>query len=267
MKNAILSLLLCTALAASARAGVLPEGSWSGSSALIHGPDVMALLVRKDPKNPTAGYALLAEYTRLPYIPGPERLEIARWVPRLYVYRVEQIDKLRFALKPLRVSAAGEIEVDGGYPAFGELTLAAKGTASGATLTRYEKGSPAVAEVITFAGKVSSTWESYVPGNYFRSKDATGGDYLKKDINTRLGKDKVGDFFQLDFSGKFDFVEKAPGMFTLTAQGPVVGLNQAAGRIAVFVDIVNWKPFFTTDELLLINPDDAKDVGFYYERH
>jgi hypothetical protein len=35
----------------------------------------------------------------------------------------------------------------------------------------------------------------------------------------------------------------------------------------VFIDIVNWKPFFTTDELLLVNPDDAKDVGFYYERH
>jgi hypothetical protein len=267
MKNLLSSLLLASVLASAARAGTLPEGSWSGSSALTHGPDVMALLVRKDPANPTAGYAILAEYTRLPFIPGPERLEIARWVPRLYVYRVEQIGKLRFALKPLRVSAAGELELDGGYPAAGELTLAEKGTGRGATLTRYEKGSAVPAEVATFDGKVSSTWEEYVPGNYFRSKDSTGGDYLKKDINTRLGKDKVADFFQLDFSGTFDVVEKGPGLYVLAPKGPVKGVNQAAGRIAVFVDIVNWKPFFTTDELLLINPDDARDVGFYYERH
>ena len=266
MKNFVFSLLLVSALTATTKAGALPEGSWSGSSALIHGPDVMALLVRKDPANPTAGYAILAEYTRLPYIPGPERLEIARWVPRLYVYRMEQIDKLRYSMMPLRVSAAGDIIVDAAAPA-GELTLTAKGTASGGTMTRYEKGAATPAEVITFSGKVSSTWESYVPGNFFRSKDATGGDYLKKDINTRLGKDKVGDFFQLDFSGKFDFVEKIPGLFVLVPKGPVKGVDQAVGRIAVFVDIVNWKPFFTTDELLMINPDDAKDVGFYYERH
>jgi hypothetical protein len=35
----------------------------------------------------------------------------------------------------------------------------------------------------------------------------------------------------------------------------------------VFIDIVNWKPKFTTEELMLINPDDATDVGFYYEKH
>lgn len=266
MNKLILSVLLASTLASAAAAGILPEGSWSGSSALTHGPDVMALLVRKDPANPTAGYAILAEYTRLPYIPGPERLEIARWVPRLYAYRMEQTGKLSFAMKPLRVSASGEIVVDAAAPA-GELTLASKGSASGGTLTRYEKGSASPAEVVAFSGKVSSTWEGFVPGNYFRSKDATGGDYLKKDINTRLGKDKVADFFQLDFAGKFDMAEKAPGLFVLSPKGPVTGVDQASGRIAAFVDIVNWKPFFTTDELLLINPDDARDVGFYYERH
>lgn len=268
MKTLLRSLLLVSVLAGAARAAALPEGSWGGASALIGGPDVMALIVRRDPVNPTAGWAILAEYTRLPYIPGPERLEIARWVPRLYAYRVEQIGKDRFAMKPLRVSAAGEIEVDGGYPAMGELTLAKKGTLAGAVMTRYEKGKSEAAETIEFEGKVSSTWEGWVPGDYFGSKDSTGGDYTHKRVNTRLGKDLSAEFFQQDIVGKFAASEKAPGMFVLAPSGPVAkGLDKVAGRIAVFVDIVNWKPFFTTDELLLINPDDAKDVGFYYERH
>jgi hypothetical protein len=268
MKNLLRSLLLASVLVSAAHAGPLPAGSWGGASELISGPDVMALIIRQDPTNPTAGYAILAEYTRLPYIPGPERLEIARWVPRLYAYRVEQIGKDRFAMKPLRVSAAGEIEVDGGYPAAGELTLAKAGTLVGATMTRFEKGKAEAAETIAFEGKVSSTWESWVPGDYFGSKDSTGGDYTHKRVNTRLGKDKSADFFQRDIVGKFSAVEKAPGIFVFAPSGPVAkGLDKVAGRLAVFVDIVNWKPFFTTDELLLINPDDAKDVGFYYERH
>ena len=61
--------------------------------------------------------------------------------------------------------------------------------------------------------------------------------------------------------------ERAPGIFVFTPRGQVTGANQVASRVGVFVDIVNWKPFFTTDELLLINPDDARDLGFYYERH
>lgn len=264
--NTFLRTFVLSAVLASAASASVPEGSWNGSSALTHGPDVMAFIVRQDKKNPTAGYAVLAEYTRLPFIPGPERLEIARWVPRLYAYRLEQKAPLTFTVQPLRVDA-GEIVPDAGYAALGELTLAKKGTLDGATLTRYEKTGKTPAEVVTFNGKVSSTWEDYVPGNFFRSKDPTGGDYLKKDINTRLGKDKVGEFFQLDFAGKFDFLEKIPGLWVLKAKGPVTGVDQAAGRIGVFIDIVNWRPFFTTKELLLINPDDAKDVGFYYQRH
>ena len=74
--------------------------------------------------------------------------------------------------------------------------------------------------------------------------------------------------FSQDIVGKFDAVEKAPGMYVFTTKGSVAkGADKVVNRIGVFVDIVNWKPFFTTDELLLINPDDAKDVGFYYERH
>lgn len=266
MKNLLRSALLAAVLAPAAHAG-LPEGSWSGSSPLLGGPDVMALLLQRDPVNPTAGYAILAEYTRLPYIPGPERLRIARWVPRLHIYRVEQVGKDRFAMKPLRVCAAGEIVVDAAAPA-SELALAKSGTLLGATLTRFEKGAAAPAETISFDGKVSSTWEKWLPGDYFGSKDSTGGDYLHKRVNTRLGEDRSADFFQQDIVGKFTAVEKAPRMFVFTPSGEVAkGLDKIAGRIGVFVDIVNWKPFMTTDELLLINPDDAKDVGFYYERH
>lgn len=267
MKNLLRSALLASLLASAAHAGPIPAGSWGGASELISGPDVMALIVRQDPTNPTAGYAILAEYTRLPYIPGPERLEIARWVPRLYVYRVEQLGKDRFAMKPLRVSAAGEIEVDAAAVA-GELSLAKAGTLVGAKMTRFEAGQALPAETIAFEGKVSSTWEKWVPGNYFGSKDKTGGDYTHKRVNTRLEKDLSVDFFQQEIVGKYTAAEKAPGMFVFTPNGPVAkGADKVAGRIAVFVDIVNWKPFFTTDELLLINPDDAKDVGFYYERH
>lgn len=266
MKNFIHAFLLAAAVAASASAGVLPEGSYSGSSPLLHGPDVMAMLIRKDPVNPTAYYAILAEYTRLPYIPGPERLEIARWVPRIYAYRLEQIDKLRLSVKTLRVSAAGGIEADAAASA--ELVLAKAGTMDGAYLERYENGGALPVEKISFQGKVSSTWEKWVPGNFFRSLDVTGGDYLKKDINTVLGKDQVADFNHQDVVGKFDAVEKAPGLFVFTPKGPTAkGRDRVVSRIGVFIDIVNWKPFFTTNELLMINPDDAKDLGFFYQRH
>lgn len=267
MKNLLRSFVAVIVLASAAHAGPIPAGSWGGASELISGPDVMALIIRQDPANPTAGYAILAEYTRLPYIPGPERLEIARWVPRLYVYRVEQLGKDRFSMKPLRVTAAGEIEVDVAAVS-GELALAKAGTLVGAKMTRFEKGQALPAETIAFEGKVSSTWEKWVPGNYFGSKDKTGGDYTHKRINTRLADDLSVDFFQQEIVGKYTAAEKAPGMFVFTPNGAVSkGADKVAGRIAVFVDIVNWKPFFTTDELLLINPDDAKDVGFYYERH
>lgn len=267
LRRSLIAVLAAITVASAASAGGLPEGSFNGSSALLHGPDVMALLIRKDPVNPTAYYALLAEYTRLPYIPGPERLEIARWVPRVYAYRVETIGKLAYSLKPLRVSASGGIETDpGAAPSI--LNLAKTGSIDGAVLERYENGSALAAEKISLKGKVSSTWEGWVPGNYFCSKDSTGGDYLKKDVNTTLSKEQVADFAHQEVVGKFDAAEKAPGMYVFTPKGAIAkGADKVVTRIGVFVDIVNWKPFFTTDELLLINPDDAKDVGFFYERH
>ncbi|MBI5247746.1 MAG: hypothetical protein HY923_11260 [Elusimicrobia bacterium] len=263
MKNLVHSLVLVSVLAAAAVAGPIPEGSWGSTQ--IRKQDVMALIIKADKDNPTSGYAILAEYTRLPVPLLPERLRVCNWVPRLYLFRIGQIDKLRFSLKPVKVAAAGGIEVDASK-AVSELTLTEKGSLAGAVLIRKENGQ--ADEEINWEGKVSSTWEDYVPGAYFGSHDATGGDYLHKRINTRLSADKVADFFQADITGKFDMIESAPKIFTFKAKGPIAqGADKILPRIAVFVDIVNWKPFFTTDELLVINPDDAKDVGFYYERH
>lgn len=267
MKTFLRSLIAVAVLAAAAHAGPIPEGSWGSGE--IEKSDIMSLIIKADAGNPTAGWAVLAEYTRLhvPILTGllPERLRVANWVPRIYLFRVGQIDKLRFSLKPVKVGASGAVETDESKPA-SELTLAEKGTLIGATLARKENGRED--ETIAFRNKISSTWEDYVPGAYFGSKDATGGDYLHKRINTRLSDDKVADFFQTEIKGKFDMTEVAPKIFTFKAKGAVEkGADKVLPRIAVFIDIVNWKPFFTTDELMLINTDDAKDVGFYYERH
>lgn len=261
MKNLLLSLVFLASNAAAA----LPDGSYKGHSAFLKNADVMSLLIRGD-------YAILAEYTRLRFIPGPERLEITNWVPRTYFYKLEAAGENKFALRAQRVNGSGDLENDPGYLVNNLLTLKKKGKLDGATLTRYERGSAFPAETITFDGKLSSTWEDYVPGNYFGSKDATGNDYLHKAINTVLAKDMKAEFNQTQIKGqeivgKFTITQKAPGVFTFKADGAGVGTDKVAKTIGVFVDIVNWKPFFTTDELLLINPDDAKDVGFYYERH
>ncbi|UPT75849.1 MAG: hypothetical protein M0D55_09350 [Elusimicrobiota bacterium] len=267
MNNLLRSLLLTSLLAASAQAGPIPEGSWGSGE--IEKSDIMSLIIKADAGNPTAGWAVLAEYTRLhvPIATGllPERLRVANWVPRMYLYRVGQLDKLRFSLSPVKVSASGGLEIDT-TKAVSELTLAQPGTLAGGTLARKEDGRPD--ETIVWRNKISSTWEGYVPGDYFGSKDSTGGDYLHKRVNTRLSKEKVADFFQAEIVGKFDMVEAAPGIFTFKAKGAAEkGADKVLPRIAVFIDIVNWKPFFTTDELMLINVDDARDVGFYYERH
>lgn len=238
----------------------LPGGSYKGASPRLKNDDVMALLVRGD-------YAVLAEYTRLRFIPGPERLEITNWVPRAYFYRVEPAGDKRYALKPIRVSASGELEADPGYLVTPLLTLKKKGSLDGAVLSRYDKGSAFAAETITFDGKLSSTWEDYVPGDYFGSKDSTGNDYLHKAVNTVLKPDMTAEFAQDEIKGAFAIAQKAPGVFTFQAKGQALGAEKVTTRVGVFIDIVNWKPFFTTDELLLINPDDARDVGFYYERH
>lgn len=266
MRPIVLTLAVAL-LAASAGAKDLPEGGATGHTPLVKDPDVMALLIKKDKSKEGIWYAVLSEYTRLKHIPGPERLEVTRWVPRMHAYRVEKISDVRYAMRPLHVSAAGEIEPDGQYVP-SALQLKEAGTLKGATLTRFDKGSNLFSETITFDGSLGSTWENFVVGNFFWSRDPTGGDYLKKGINTTLSDDHVADFRTEKISGSFQMTEKVPGFWTLKAKnGKAVGADKIEDRIGVFIDIVNWKPLFTTNELLLINPDDPRDVGFFYQRH
>ncbi|MDX6769150.1 MAG: hypothetical protein SF051_06430 [Elusimicrobiota bacterium] len=264
-KKTTLAAVFAVSLLASAAAAAVPEGSFRGTTPQLRGGDVMALIVRRDPADARKGYAILSEYTRVPFIPGPERIEITRWVPRMYAFRVEETAEGRFDFKPLRVGASG-VEVDGGYAHFGRLTLS-RGRMDGATLTRYDRGSVMVAETIIFDGRVSSTWEGFVAGDFFGSQDPTGGDYFHKAVNATLGEDRVATFSQPEIEGRFQMTEVAPFIWTLTPLGQVKGADRVTTRIGVFIDIVNWKPFFTTNEFLLINPDDARDVGFYYQRH
>lgn len=275
MKNILLAVVAAALLAAPASAG-LPEGAFEGLSALLTGKNVMAFIVRKDPANSGQYFAILAEYDRnlldKPINFPTQRLKVAKWVPRIYIYRLEPNGRLKYAMKPLRVSAAGEIETDPGYPVPNELKLAKDGKMKGAEIARYDKGSGLRNETITFSGQpVSSTWEGYVPGKYFWSKDPTGGDYLHKAVNSVLGEDKVAEFSTKDVVGKYDVVEKLHNIFVLRAKQPAAegdkGREKTETLIGVFIDIVNWKPFFTTDEFMLINPDDPKDLGFFYERH
>lgn len=262
MKNHVRSSLLALAVSLGAAAPALaamPEGSFKGTSGQAAGPNIMAFLVRKDPADPKAYYAILAEYQRRSGAPLPERLKLTVWVNRMYAYRLEETGRLTYSAKPLKVSSSGGFSVEGSAAA--TLTLANDGTMDGAILTRER-------ESVLFDGRISSTWEDYVPGNYFWTKDSTGGDYFKKNVNTTLSPDKVADFFTPEITGKFDVAEKAPGMFTFAPKSAGnLGEDKVLGRIGVFVDIVNWKPVFTTDELLLINPSDPADVGFFYERH
>ena len=243
----------------------LPEGAFWGASNLLKGSDVMTLVIRKDEANPKAAYAVLAEYTRTPIPPGPERLKLARWVPRVYAYHLEPVAEKRYALRPLRLQN-GEIVFDA--ETSGVLVLDQKKLLKDAVLTRYEKGSSFIAERITFQTRASSRWEKLVVGQFYGSHDSTGADYLGKAGNMTIAEDGAAEFLQPDVKGSFRLVEKLPRMFVFQpAGGESLGADKILNRIGVFIDIVSWKPFFTTDELLLINPDDAKDVGFYYERH
>lgn len=275
MKKFLLAAVAAVLLAVPASAGI-PEGSYEGTSPFLKGKNVMAFIIRQDKSNPAHYYAILAEYDRnlldKPINFPTPRLKVTKWIPRIYIFRLEANGDKKYAVKPLRVSAAGDIETDPGYPVAGELKLEKDGRMKGATLSRYDKGSALKAEEITFTGhKVSTTWEPYVPGDYFWSTDPTGGDYLHKAVNSKLSADKVAEFTTKDVVGKYDVIEKLPGIFVLRQKQPAAegdkGREKVEALIGVFIDIVNWKPFFTTDEFILINPDDPAAPGFFYERH
>lgn len=271
IKTLTLSFAFTLLSASVALASGLPEGSFKGSSTMIQNRglqnDAMAFLIKKDPNNAGRSYAVLAEYDRLPLTNVTTKTAITKWVNRMYAYQIDQVGELQFQLKPLKVAEDGSIVGNEDVPS-SMLLLANKGTLEKAVLVRVDIKTGQQVEAIAMKGRVGSTWEKMVPGNYFGTSERTGNDYFNKDVNTYVTNEGLVLFNQKDIQGRFQLVEGAPGLFSMQSLSEDnQGLERVAGRIAVFIDIVNWKPLFTTDEMLLINPENAEDVGFYYERH
>lgn len=277
MTMAMTLTLATTAITSAANAQNLPEGSFRGKSnqvvTTIKNPDVMALILKKDP-NSSGHLAILGEYTRVPGTPAlGTKLVLTSWVPRLYIYQVVRVNELQFVMKPLFVDEAGKV-ITRDDVQFDTLTLKTAGSLDRAFVTRFDRQSRLPIETIQIDGRVGSTWESFVPGDFMLTNDSSGRDYSKKTVNVKIAQDGFANYYSDEIVGKFRFTEqgRGTGVFTvLPAEENVKGADKLTGRIGVFIDIVNWKHMgiqrFTTEELLMINPDDASDVGFYYERH
>ncbi len=295
-----LSLFLAVSIISTATFADSLEGAFKGNNSRTEkSDDVMALILQKDQQNAGDYYALLAEYTRdaasvtnvkrfgkligTSLLNRFEKTALTRWIPRMYAYHMKKVSEYKFSIHKLRATQEGNLSVDSDEVGF--LILNKPNSIAGARLVRYYQNLGTLAEEeIRFYDNAVSTWEDYVEGNFFGSKESTGDDYFDDKINMSLsardpqtGKgivtysadnenDKDG------IEGEFEISEKHPKLFTLTAKGANnKGNEKVVGKIGVFVDIVNWKSFgikkFTTEEFLLINPENPSDVGFYYERH
>ncbi len=268
-KSLIVTIAVLIGLSAQSSQAAIAEGSYKGNSSLISditSNDVMAFIVKKDPSTPGAFFAILAEYDRLPLTDINEKVAIAKWVNRMHIYSMKKDNDLSYSLRPLTVAANGEIVLKTGVNS-SVLNLKRPGSLQGATLTRIEKNK--LVESVEFSRRLVSTWEDYVSGKFFGTKARTGFDYLNKKVNTELTPAGIAKFNQEEIKGEYRVSEKLPGMYTFTAnKAGNVGDDKVVSRIGVFIDIMNWKNWgFTTEELLMINPEHPEDVGFYYERH
>jgi hypothetical protein len=287
------SLIVLTMLIQNVFASTLPEGAFRGTSdQMILSNNVMALLIQKDNQRPGIHYAVLAEYDRIFLkIPIPfkntndvslgEKLAPVRWVPRMYIYQVEKFSDasdLKFILKPLKINESGEILVNN-MARSSTLELKTSGSMVGAKLFRNNNNNQNSAqnEKISFGGalgeRLVSTWENYVAGNYGGSVNKTGADYFSDFVNTVLNANGLATFDWLvngavEIQGTYQMTEALPKIFRFT---PAAADNKSdakmTSRIGVFIDIMNWKDWNKkTNELLLINPENPEDVGFFYER-
>ncbi len=246
----------------------LPEGAFKASSTHISNPDIMSFLIKKDPNSPDY-YAVLAEYkvSRLASLVQSSR--ITNWIDRLYAYKIKQVSDLNYELLPLEVTAAGEIQADTSAVA-STLTLAKDGSMKGAVISRDRSEVSSSNEIMQFDGTSSgSTWENFIPSKYLGTTLSNGLDYFNDfTYNLVINSDMTAEFYQASIKGEFEIRENIQGLFfTMTPKNnKVKGLSKVAGRIAYFTDIVNQKPKKTNDEILFINPKNARDIGFYYER-
>ncbi|MEM6731544.1 MAG: hypothetical protein AAF658_08295 [Myxococcota bacterium] len=247
----------------------LQEGGFEGKSKQVNGDqDRMVLQIKKDPENPQGFYASLSEYTRrLPallgrLVPG---LQMTSWIPRGYPYYLEHKGNDVYDVKILRVAKDGSLEVDPDAPV-SKLELGKKGM-RGAVMTRTDADGSQ--ERIKFkGGKSFTTWERKIDGDFFLAIDTSGRQYFEKGVNTKV-KDGVITLDTDHMGGKYKLVPHAGGLFhtMVPLASRQLGSKEVQRKIVVGKDIVNWKPFRTTIEILFFDPKDASRVDFFYERH
>ncbi|MEO1170687.1 MAG: hypothetical protein AAFX94_01365 [Myxococcota bacterium] len=266
------------------RAAVLP-GSWRGRGPNTSGPDRNTLMMMRDPKNPSGGFAVVGQYSRRHNQSNrtlvrlldpllrlmPERLQLTVDVSPMTVHYVQSQGHGRYTLTPLTTEGGG-LNTNAKATPTGELVLGPDGSMKGAHLTRRDPFGNGT-EVIKFDGnEAGSRLEGFVPGGYFDSSDPkSGADYGGKDRNVLLTESGVAHFDVGGIRGAFDIIEPSPGIFTMVAQSPgtmhAEHVKDIEDRIWITLDIVSWKPSFTTNELIGINPHNPHDVRFLYEVH
>ncbi|AZZ35443.1 hypothetical protein CIK05_01055 [Bdellovibrio sp. qaytius] len=253
---------------ASASFAQLAQGTFVGKSdkqsSGTH--DRMTLFVKKDLTPGSQDYyAVLAEYDQL------FATKITKWINRMYGYKIVKQSDLSYVLVPIFVNNNGDLELKSSANN-SVINLQTAGTLQNAIMTRYDINDASKVEKIALTDKYAgSTWENFIAGKFLGTQKSSGLDYFKNNaynMEVSYGNVVTFDYELENIHGQFDLHEKIPGVFfTLTPKSKdVQGLNRTQGRLAFFCDIVNEKPKKTNDEFMMINPYNASDVGFYYER-
>lgn len=268
---------------------MLPEGAFIGQSdshAVDH--DDMVLQLRKDPDGP-GYYAILSEYSRNGLLAGREndRFRLTDDVLRMQTFYIEHASAGRYLARPLRGTSDGELVIDReADPSV--LDINAHGSMSGARFHLRPQQGDARIEQIEFDGELSVTsWEPFRPERYYLSMNPGASDYLFNDdhntVFSNRGTEEEPDYrvsFDVQdrdpdddvesprIEGQFRAVETGPGVFVMAPEdSSSPGARLIAGKLLVFFDLVNWKPHMTTNEALIIDPNDPSNVYFFYERH
>lgn len=267
-KNSAKYIVLAAITAFSATSfAQLKEGTFSGKNEHQGSftKDHMTLMVKKDLTPGSEDYyAVLAEYDIL------LASSITKWIPRMYAYKIVKQSDVLYAMVPLFVTNQGDLEIKNEV-ANSALVLKTAGTLEGSIFSRVDMKDGKIVERIKFSDKsAGSTWENFIAGKFLGTQKTSGLDYFQEIYNMEISYNNVVRFAyeKENIYGDWDLHEKVPGVFfTLTPKSSnVKGISRTQGRVGLFMDIVNQKPKKTNDEFMMINPYNASDVGFYYER-
>lgn len=270
---------------------ILPEGAFIGrsnnQSEESEAHDDMVLQLRRDPNGP--GYfAVLSEYSRSPtanFLFSSDRGRLTDDVLRMQSFYIEHDERGRYQAFPLTGNTDGELVVDRDATPH-VLQINRSGDMAGARFF-LRPSTDTRMETVEFDGSLSvSSWEPFRPERYFLSMTPGAADYGSDSVNSTFsnwGTEENPDY-RVQFSvtdrdpsdgvdvphieGTFQAVEQGPGVFVMVPTDPnSPGVEHIAGRLLVFFDLVNWKPFMTTNEAFIIDPADPTNVFFFYERH